>query len=236
VRLDRFLAAARATAKAADALVEELAARGDVVVNAHTYGWPAYEAFHRRFHAEEPPDLVCLSMNPALHGAVQTGIPFTDAPMARDLLPGFDRLVQRPPALATERVEMSGRKLRAWADQALGGLHVLHRRILFVTACPVAVLRGPRLLNVPLPALRGRRRRAADAFYQEPKGLFLLGDYAGGRWIRIARVHPDVGRIPSTITHHPAARISNETKFHDWSLALSTLEREVTGTGPIPGS
>jgi hypothetical protein len=227
---DTFLQTARSVARAADRLVPRLReSSADTVVNVHRHAWPAYEAFVRRHYAEPRPRIVCLSMNPARNGAVQSGIAFTDAPTARELVPDFDQLVERPARLSTDRPEMSGRHLRGWAERHLGGLAGLYEQALFPIACPVAVLRGPKLLNVPLPALRGSARRAADAFYEthaprlvraaQPRALLFLGDYAAQRWRRLAAHHPDLRDVPVVVTHNPAARISNRSKWAGWSRA-----------------
>jgi hypothetical protein len=239
--LDDYVAVVRDIAREADRVAPRMRERpGDVVVNVHGYALAAYEAFLRRQYADGRPRLLALSMNPARNGAVQTGIAFTDAPTARGLVPGFDRLVRRPPALVTERVEMSGQKLQAWARAEFGGVEGLYERVLFPIACPIAVLRGPNRLNVPLPALRGRARQAADAFYEanaprlvraaRARGLLFLGDYAARRWKRLAASSPDLARLPVAVTHHPAARITNARKYSDWTRALSSLERRAAQT------
>lgn len=234
--LAEYLRAARLVTKDADAFVREFSLqRGELAVNVHAYAWPAHEAFLRTYYADDRPRIVSLSMNPARNGAVQSGIAFTDAPTARLLLPDFDRIVNRPPNLRTERVEMSGQKLRSWADLRLGGLKALYSRVLFPIACPVAILEGPNLVNVPLASLTGRRRALADAFYgthapllvraARPRGVLLLGSYAAQRWGALARANPDLAALPAVETHHPAARMANAQKFNDWSRALRSLSR-----------
>lgn len=242
--LDDYVPTARSVARAADELVEELRGRkGDVVVNVHGHAWPAHEAFLRRYYSDGRPRVVALSMNPARNGAVQSGIAFTDAPTARVLLRDFDALVERPPRLRTERSEMSGQKLRQWAERSLGGLPGLYRRVLFPIACPVAVLRGPRLLNVPLATLSGPERRLADRFYEthaprlvraaRPTGLLLLGSYAAERWRRVEESTTDLASLPHAVTHHPAARMPNDKKWADWTAALKRLEQADQGPGAV---
>lgn len=232
--LGAFIKAAKEVAREADTLVAKLATKPDgIVVNVHSYAWAFYERFLRAYYPDEQARVVALSMNPARNGAVQSGIAFTDAPTARTLLPGFDEAVRRPPNLVTERVEMSGQKIRLWADRDFGGLTGLYQRLLFPIACPVAVLEGPNLLNVPIASLRGAARQAAEEFYEwsaprlvraaQPTGVFLLGDYAGDRWERLAKKDDDLARLPSVVTHHPAARIPNDVKLNDWSRALSRV-------------
>jgi len=230
-----YLEVVRDVAREADRIAPLLRERrGDVVVNVHSYALPAYEAYLRRYFKRGRPRILALSMNPARNGAVQSGIPFTDAPTARRILPDFDELVPRPKRLRTERVEMSGQKLLAWAQAEFGGIEGLYERLLFPIAFPLAILRGPNLLNVPLPALRGDARRAADAFYERnaprlveaarPPGLLFFGDYAAQRWRRLVAQEPRLASIPFEVTHHPAARITNERKFADWTAALDRIE------------
>lgn len=245
--LDDYLDVVRDVARRSVRVAPRLRERPrDVVVPVHRYALKAHEAFVRRFYADGRPRHLVLSMNPARNGAVQTGIAFTDAPTARRLLPDFDALVQRPTSVATERAEMSGQKLQAWATAEFGGLEGLFERFLFPIACPIAVLRGPNLLNVPLPALRGESRRAAEAFYEanavrlvraaQPRGLLFFGDYAARRWRRLAGSSPDLSRLPVVETHHPAARITNEAKFSGWSRAVRRLEALCRPSSPVSPS
>ncbi len=232
--IEGYLSTARQVARDADALANELGhVPSSIAVNVHSYAWPAHAAFVRRYYADGKSRIAALSMNPARNGAVQTGIAFTDAPTARRILPDFDGLVARPQNLATERAEMSGQKLQMWAKRDLGGLTQLYGCALFPIACPVAVLKGPQLLNVPLANLPSRFRRAADAFHEEhaallvrainPTGVLVLGSYAADRWRRVARDNGDLASLPAVATHHPAARMPNGKKFNDWSRAVGLL-------------
>lgn len=234
--LQGFIREAREVARAADALVPKLKERpDDVVVNVHAHAWQPYESFLRKYFDDGRRRVVALSMNPARNGAVQTGISFTDAPTARELLPDFDRQLTRPEQLKTDRVEMSGQHIRAWAKQDFGDLPGLYKRILTPIACPVAVLRGPDLLNVPLPLLKGDARKAADAFYEwsaprlvaaaKAKGILFLGDYAAHRWARAPKPGP-LANLPTVLVPHPAARMANEAKYDAWTNAVRKLTQE----------
>jgi single-strand selective monofunctional uracil DNA glycosylase len=99
VQTERFLARCHEQALDADRLRRSLRLpKTDRVLNVHSYGWDAYAAFVRRFYGDGNPRIVALSMNPGPFGAVQTGIPFCDPPMARAFLPDFDALIAgRPP-------------------------------------------------------------------------------------------------------------------------------------------
>lgn len=246
--LESTLRVARELSSQADAVVRRMpVAPTDIAVNVHAYAFPAYEAFVRRYYADGRRRVLALSMNPGRNGAVQSGIPFCDAAQARELLPDLDRLVpNRPLRLVSRSPEMSGRKLRAWAEQSWGDVRNLYERLLFLYACPIAVLRGPRHLNVPLPALRGPARRAVDELYEafaprlaraaRPNGVLLLGDYAAQRWRRTVGAHPDLRRFPAVATHHPAARIPNAKKFRDWSHALAQISASSQRPAAVAGA
>lgn len=239
--LEAFVAAVRAQAADASRLMRRLRLPAGVSgLNVHAYGLAAYEAFLRRHHADGRPRVLVLSMNPGPNGAVQTGIPFCDLPMARALVPGFDALVPRRPAwAASERAEMSARKLLAWAVRDLGGEEAIHGRILFAMTLPLAFLRrGRNVTNVPVPALPASCRGPIDAFLGRnaageilaagPTGVLLMGDYAAHVW-EIARRHPDLAAIRALRVPHPAARIGNAAKLDAWSAALRALEAAPAG-------
>jgi len=60
--VDAYLEAARAQAEDAERLRRSLRLpAGHKVVNVHTYGWDAYEAFVRKFYTDGRPRIVALS-------------------------------------------------------------------------------------------------------------------------------------------------------------------------------
>lgn len=235
--LEGYLSAVRRQARDATRLARSLRLPHDHrVLNVHAYGLASYEAFVRRYYGDGERRVVALSMNPGPHGAVQTGIPFCDAGMARQILADFDALVRKRPAWArSERTEMSGRKLALWADGRFGGLAGLYRRVLLAMTVPIAILRGPRLLNVPLPALPASEAAKVDAFLArhaadeirlaDPVGVLLLGQYASHVWEIATRADPSLCRLPSAMVPHPAARMGNADKLAAWSAGFARVSR-----------
>jgi hypothetical protein len=230
-----FLEASRLQARDASRVARRLRLPAELrVLNVHAYGFRAYDAFVRRHYGDGARRVVALSMNPGPHGAVQTGIPFCDVGMARELLPGAAALARCPSWARSERPEPSGRKLWAWAASSLGGRHALYERILFPMTVPIAILRMPARTNVPLPALPVHARREIDAFLERhaaaevrlarPRGILLLGDYAAHVWTIVARQAPDLARLPVARVPHPAARISDAEKLGAWTRGLRRVE------------
>lgn len=236
MNVEAYLAAVRRQARDASRLADSLTLPpGDRVLNVHAYGLRAYEAFVRRYYGDGAPRVVAISMNPGPNGAVQTGIPFCDVGMARGLLPRFDDLVTgRPPWAASERVEMSGRKLVLWADAALGGLRGLYRRVLFAMTVPLSVLRVPagtggeqapalrapsRDLsrrargvprNVPLPALPRSETAKIDRFLERHAAMEIqLADPEGILLLGdyAAHVWEIVSRVDPVLARLPCVRV-----------------------------
>lgn len=240
--VEAFLERTRRQAKDADRLKRSLRLPpGDRVVNVHAYAWPSYEAFVRKFYSDGRPRIVALSMNPGPFGAVQTGIPFCDTEMARTFLPEFDTLVQAKPRWVTaERIEISARHLVRWSAQLLGGITHLYERMLLAMTTPLAILRGPRRLNVPLPALARseqakvedfiRRHAAEEIRLCDPPGVFILGQWAEKVWRLAKESDPGLAQVPSVVVPHPAAHISNIEKDAAWTKGFRALERQISGT------
>jgi single-strand selective monofunctional uracil DNA glycosylase len=207
LELDAFLDRTRAQAEDADRLRRSLRlAPGDRVLNVHDYGLPSYEAFLRKFYADGAPRIVALSMNPGPFGAVQTGIPFCDTGMARTFLPDFDALVARKPRwAAAERTEISARHLVRWSAAQFGGITHLYGRMLLAMTCPLAILRGERRTNVPLPALPRSEQEKIEAFIARhapdeirlarPPGVFILGQWAERVWHIVKKGGPQPGTV-----------------------------------------
>lgn len=209
------------------------------VLNVHAYGWSAYEAFVRAYYSDGRPRILALSMNPGPFGAVQTGIPFCDVPLARQLLPGFDRLIAAKPSwVASERREISALKLVVWSDARFGGIRGLYARVLLAMTCPLAILRGPRKTNVPLPALPRREQEKIEAFIPrhaaeeirlaEPAGILMLGEWAQRVWRIALRTDPGLASLPALAAPHPAAHITNRAKYAAWTRAWQRFERAAT--------
>lgn len=240
VDLEALLKAVREQARGATRLLQRLELPpGCRALNVHSYALPAYEAFLRRFYSDGKPRILALSMNPGPFGAVQTGIPFCDVPMARTFLPGFDAL-SKPPAWArAERREMSAQKLIEWSGPLFGGIEGLYRRILLAMTCPIGILKGPRRTNVPLPALNRASQREIEAFIARhaphevraahPTGILLLGDWARHTWDVIRQAAPDLRGLPARAVPHPAAHITNRAKFDAWTRGYKSL------LGPLEG-
>lgn len=244
-----YLRVAAQLARAADGLVDALSTRRDeVVVNVHGYAFQALDALARRYLSPKQRPVAFFSMNPARNGAVQSGLSFTDAPTARSLFDDFDILVpNRPMITRTERAEMSGQRLNEWIQRKFGDHEAFYAQACAPIVCPVAVLRKPGLTNVPLPNLDPPRRRAADEFYEawaprlydaiNPRGVALLGTYAGQRWQRLVQATPRLQKTPFVVTHHPAARMRHEDKYAGWDQAWDALTgASFTETESFPNS
>lgn len=245
--LDAFLDRVREQARDAERLKRSLRVlRGDRVLSVHAYAWDAYEAFMRKFYSDGRPRIFAISMNPGPFGAVQTGIPFCDRAMARRFLANFHDLVTGPPAwAASERNEMSAARLVAWSERRFGGIEALYGRILLAMTCPLAVLRGARRTNVPLPALPGPAKRQIEDFIRRhaadeialarPTGVLLLGDWAQRVWRLALGQKPALSALPCVVAPHPAAHISNAAKFRAWSRSFARLDAWAAAPGSGAG-
>lgn len=244
--VDAFIDRVKEQALDADRLIRSLKLpKTDRVLNVHSYAWDAYEAFIRKYYGDGKQRIFAISMNPGPFGAVQTGIPFTDKPMARQFLPNFDELVKGPPGWArSDRKELSAAKLIAWSADRFGGIEGLYDRMILGMTAPIAILRSPKWTNVPLPALprseqekvyRFIRRHAADEIVlSEPLGVFILGEWAERVWAIALDKEPMLATIPAVAVPHPAAHISNVAKFAAWNQGYDELVNRIekrSGTG-----
>ncbi len=213
VDVNAFLQEARALARNASRTAKVLRVpRGQVVYNVHTYAWPCYEAFVRRYHAATVRPVAAIAMNPGKYGAVQTGIPFTDHARAMELLPDFEDLRRPAPhPLPRPGREQSGRRIYGWGLRRFGSYESLFREVVFLVTAPLAILdwRVKRANNVPLPALSRQDQEAIVALVQRhlprllaavrPKGVLLLGTWARDTWVG--------GDLPTAVGLHPAAHV-----------------------------
>lgn len=220
--VEAFLRAARGLARDASRTARTLRlSRGQVLYNVHTYAWPCYEAFVRRYHASCDGPVVGVAMNPGKYGAVQTGIPFTDFVRAEEMLPGFPDLRRQPKMrLPKPGREQSGRRVYAWGLRRFGTPERFLHEVVFLITCPLAVLdwRGNRAVNVPLPGLRRQDRERIVAMMHrhvprllaaiEPHGVLLLGNWARDTWIETD--------LPTARGPHPAAHMRDA----DWIATL----------------
>lgn len=245
--MERFLQRVKRQAEDAESLRKELRLPKDHrILNVHTYGWAAYDAFIRTYYSDRRPRILALSMNPGPFGAVQTGIPFCDGRLARELLPEFDRLIaQKPSWVASERRETSALKLIEWSERSFGGIRGLYERVLLAMTCPLGILRGPNKTNVPLPALPRREQVKIEAFiarhapeeirFAEPSGILMLGDWAQRVWRIAVGTDPGLASLPAVAAPHPAAHITNRAKYAAWTRAYARLAkfRPPTPAGPM---
>ena len=198
--------------------------------NVHTYAWPCYAAFVRRYHASSDRPVAFVAMNPGKNGAVQTGIPFTDHARAIELLPEFEKLRRRPPhPLPKPGREQSGRRVYAWGLRRFGSYEAFLRDVVVLVTCPLAILewRMGRAVNVPLPSLSRPNRDAVVALIHRhlpgllatirPRGVVLLGNWARDVWIG--------GDLPTVVGLHPAAHLPDR----EWLEAMDRTVEKVLG-------
>lgn len=229
--LDRFIHAVRALRDDTEDVVARLELpAGQYALNVHQYALGVYEAFLRRFYRPMDGRIGAVAMNPGRNGAVQTGIPFTDEPWARQLgldVPGLRGTPSRPLPAGTQ--EMSGRRLLAWAEHRFGEPRRMYDRIVFYITCPIAVLTRDPVRNVPLPDLKGANARRVFGLIQRHArrlveasgvdGVLLLGRYAEKVWDALE----DAPELPVARTFHPAAHVSRQRLHGAWDEAYSSL-------------
>ena len=114
------------------------------VYNPLQYAKRPHELYLNRFGAS-PKEAVFVGMNPGPFGMGQTGVPFGDVGFVRDWM-GIEARVDRPPdehpkrpvlGFACERSEVSGSRLRGWAQDRFGTPEEFFSRFFVLNYCPL---------------------------------------------------------------------------------------------------
>lgn len=131
------------------------------VYNPLVYAREPHERYLARYGAGRK-DVLFLGMNPGPFGMAQTGVPFGDVGMVRDVL-GVVGEVGRPPrehgkrpveGFSCRRREVSGSRLWGWVAARRGGVEGFFRKAFVANYCPLAFLApsGANLTPDRLPA------------------------------------------------------------------------------------
>jgi single-strand selective monofunctional uracil DNA glycosylase len=152
-------AASRDLASAVDRL--SFAAPVAYVYDPLVYARAPHEAYLARFGGGRK-EALFLGMNPGPFGMAQTGVPFGDVAMVRDVL-GVTGAVSAPArthpkrpveGFACRRAEVSGSRLWGWVRDRFGGPEAFFARFFVANYCPLAFLEASGLNRTPdkLPA------------------------------------------------------------------------------------
>jgi single-strand selective monofunctional uracil DNA glycosylase len=206
--------------------------------NPLVYAREPHEHYLSRYGVK-PREVLLLGMNPGPFGMVQTGVPFGDVSMVRDLL-GVAGRVARPahehpkrPVLgfACERCEISGSRLWGWARERYGTAEKFFARFFVANYCPLAFVEesGRNLTPDKLPAAERQELFAlCDAALRQivahlrPRFVIGVGGFAERR-ARLALA--DQSCVVGTILHpSPASPLANQ----GWS---KTIEKQLAELG-----
>lgn len=218
------------------------AAPVNVVYNPLAYAWEPHEAYLRAF-GQGPKEAVFVGMNPGPFGMAQTGVPFGDVTMVREVL-GLDGTVTRParehpkrPVLGFEcrRSEVSGTRLWTWVRDRFGSAESFFSRFFVLNYCPLAFV-GDSGRNITPDKLATADRRALLTICDSalaaaidalaPRQVIGIGGFAAKR-IREAIADSDlpVGQI---LHPSPASPRANR----GWA---AEVERDLATLGiPLP--
>ncbi len=215
------------------------------VYNPLVYAWDLHRQYLERFGAGRK-QVVLLGMNPGPFGMVQTGVPFGEVEAVRSWL-GLRGEVRRPDVehekrpvlgLASNRSEVSGRRLWGWAAQRFVTPQRFFRRFFVYNYCPLAFLgeTGANLTpdklkkaeTAPLFEVCDRVLKQVVATL-EPEWLVGVGAFAEARIHRVfgaevERGEVRVGRIPHPSPASPAANRGWDRLADD---AFASLEIEI---------
>lgn len=168
--------------------------------------------------------VVLLGMNPGPYGMAQTGVPFGDPAVVRDVL-GIRGTVGQPSrphpkrpvlGLSSPRSEVSGTRLWGWAVSRFGSAESFLRRFFVLNYCPLCFMEEtgrnrtpdklPAAEREPLFALCDEALRGAVALLR-PRAVVGVGAFAAAR---AAEALAGTGVRVGTVLHpSPASPAAN---------------------------
>jgi single-strand selective monofunctional uracil DNA glycosylase len=206
------------------------------VYNPLEYAWRPHEAYLRRYGAGRRRVLL-VGMNPGPFGMAQTGVPFGDVVMVRDLL-GIEAAVGRPahehPKRPIEgfhcrRCEISGTRLWGWVRDRFGSADAFFRDHFVANYCPLVFMEDTGRNRTPDKLPAGERAplyAACDEALRDiveilrPETIVGIGGFAERR-ARDA-LQGFGGRVGGMLHPSPASPLANV----DWATqADAALER-----------
>ncbi len=207
------------------------------VYNPLIYAREPHERYLERY-ARGPLEAVLVGMNPGPFGMAQTGVPFGDAVMAREVL-GVAGEVRRPPVehprrplqgFDCPRREVSGTRLWSWVRQRWGGADEFFDGFFVLNYCPLVFLEKSGRNRTPdrLPAAERKplleacdRALSAAILALEPRAAIGIGAWAERR-IRAAL--PGFEGVVGRVLHpSPASPAANR----GWARAAEKQLREL---------
>jgi len=208
------------------------------VYNPLIYAREPHQQYLVRYGAG-PKQVLLLGMNPGPFGMAQTGVPFGDPELVCSFL-GIEGEVNRPArehpkrpitGFASERSEVSGRRLWSWVRERFGAPEQFFERFLVVNYCPLVFIEAGGRNRTPdkLPAAEQAllfdacdRALRATAELLEPELVIGIGAFAEKR-IRAALLGVDarVGRI---LHPSPASPLANRGWAEQAERQLKELE------------
>ena len=232
----RVLAAARRLRDALDGF--DPGGRVAYVYHPLGYAWDAHAQFVRAYGEDAPPRRrgLFVGMNPGAWGAMQTGVPFGDAPTVQEWM-GITGRVEPParthpkrPVLgfAATRRDGSGAKLYNWARARCGTAERFFREFYVINDCPLVFFDadGKNVTPPQLPkAAREAMWPACDAHLVEvvralePEWVLPLGAYAEKRVRDVAAREGLDAQVRGLLHPSPAHPANN----FGWGADLSFL-------------
>jgi single-strand selective monofunctional uracil DNA glycosylase len=157
------------------------------VYNPLVYAWDAHVEYLERYAAGTR-NIMFLGMNPGPFGMAQTGVPFGDPGVVRDVLKIRSPIAQpkRPhpkrPVLGLEstRGEVSGRRVWSWVQASWGGVERFAERAVIVNYCPLCFMEASGKNRTPDKLKKPER----DALYAAcDEALLRRVEYHQPEWV-----------------------------------------------------
>ena len=194
------------------------------IYNPLDYAWRPHRAYLEKFGAAAPREVLLVGMNPGPWGMAQTGVPFGDVAAVRDWM-GVEAKVNKPAdehhkvvikGFASNRREVSGQRVWAWAAERFGSADDFFDRFMVMNYCPLCFLEAGGRNRTPDKLSREERdelyaycdRALRDTIeVLRPRFVIGIGKFAETR-IRSAAVGTQVV-IGSVLHPSPASPMAN---------------------------